>query len=71
MASSEKATPPPSQQAKVGMGPREWRERARMLGSSPHAIAGALHDRGDDETLTEDEVRAALDQFSVREGLGE
>jgi hypothetical protein len=48
----------------------DWRERARMtFGASPHAVMGALHDRDDDALLSEDEVRSALDDFSISEGL--
>lgn len=45
-----------------------WADRARLVfKASPHAVRGALY--GQDGTAwTEDEVRAALDEFSTREG---
>jgi hypothetical protein len=45
-----------------------WAERARsVFKQSPHAVRGALFGQEGTE-WTEDEVRAALDEFSVREG---
>lgn len=48
-----------------------WLERSRMFGAGPHAVAGALHDRAADERISEDDVRAALDEFSVTEGVSQ
>jgi hypothetical protein len=69
---TQQTTPPPAAPSadETQLTKGQWLERARgIFRVSPHAIAGALHDKADDETLTEDDVRGALDEFSVREGL--
>jgi hypothetical protein len=73
-ADPSKQTPPPAQVAQanepVKLTKSAWQERARtVFEASPHALAGALHDKADDETISEDDVRSALDEFSVAEGL--
>jgi hypothetical protein len=40
-----------------------------LFGVSPYAVAGALWDKPADETLSEDQVREALDAFSTAEGV--
>lgn len=43
-----------------------WKEHAkRAFKVSPHAVHGALHDAGPDDTFTEDEVRGRLQFLTV------
>jgi hypothetical protein len=46
--------------------PEEWRTRARQVGVSRHAIAGALADAAPTRTLTLQQVKKKVDDFLKR-----
>lgn len=46
-----------------------WKDRAGLLSVSPHAVAGALSLHDPEEEISAADVRRALDEFSVRQGV--
>lgn len=55
-----KQTPPPADEP-IRYTREVWKEHAkRAFKVSPHAVHGALHDAGPDDTFTEDQVRERL-----------
>lgn len=68
-ASRQQARPAEDDAERYGI--EGWRERVRRFGDrlSPHALAGALHDVGEGERLTEAEVRDRLEHFHRREAV--